>query len=1057
MENMTARLSRWDYLVVTASNPEQAVAYESRLQLRRKLGLLGDVTEVLVVPDPGGARVGSGGSTLFCLMQIISSELGDDAHTANPDVWLDVLSDLRILILHAGGDSRRLPAYGPCGKIFIPVPGESDSALPLTLFDRQLDGYLSLPEAPDAAGQTVITSGDVLLRFDPAQVRFARTGVTGLACYSTPDQASRHGVFCREKGDHVRLFLQKPSVEQQRDSGAIDAYDQSCLDIGVMSFDAPTAVRMLEIFGAAVGQDGASSLSGPMGDAVINCGLDFYREICCAMGTEATPEHHRDSALASGSKWSEQLLAELFDIFQSIPFSVRLLKYCDFMEFGNSRALIHNGTRLLQEDRGARSLQRFVDINNDIDGEGSISGAASWIEGCRIDAPLTLDGENVVVGVDVDQPLSMPPKTCLDVIEGAGPDDTPVWFVRCYGVDDTFKVPIDDGAVFCGVDFAVWSRAAGAKPQDVWDQDVPDPERTLWNAKLFPTVPEPAHYHKWLWMLNPRHAKRRDFQAWRKADRYSLEQILTAADYEAFERRRRRIRRKLIWQSLRNLFRPDNELSSSELAYMLNESDNLNKRIAEILAVAHWHSQNTADETDCFVLPRIMHTLGSALEELLDGEHARLSDVFDDLKQILTPEELEWLDSLGLGLDRDVPAVQWARSLQRSAFEKLEQAIIGSHTGDVQLAQSVLRADEIVWARTPARLDLGGGWTDTPPYSLERGGCVVNAAINLNGQPPVQVYLRVVDEPVIRLASIDLGVRIEITSFDELLNYRVATGSFALAEAALVLSGISPSSPGESLQSKLREFGGGIELTTLAAIPKGSGLGTSSIMGAVIVAAIQRAMGRELSHRDLFHSVLRLEQALTTGGGWQDQIGGVVDGVKMITTEPGLIPDARIHYLPDQALNPWANGGVSLLYYTGVTRLAKNILQQVVGRYLNRNRARLDTLRRIGASALEVADALTRKDIAKFGRCLDLAWELNKQLDPNSTNAQIDALFTRVSPHIYGGKLLGAGGGGFMLMICKSPHDAAAVIAMLNDNPPNERARFFDFDISDYGLNVTVC
>jgi fucokinase len=255
----------------------------------------------------------------------------------------------------------------------------------------------------------------------------------------------------------------------------------------------------------------------------------------------------------------------------------------------------------------------------------------------------------------------------------------------------------------------------------------------------------------------------------------------------------------------------------------------------------------------------------------------------------------------------------------------------------------------------------------------------------------------------------------------------------------------------------LSRFGGGIELTTLAAIPKGSGLGTSSIMGAVIIAAIQAVLGKQPSQRQLFHSVLRLEQALTTGGGWQDQIGGVVDGVKMINTEPGLVPDASIHYVLSDVLDPQANGGQSLLYYTGITRLAKNILQQVVGRYLNRDRAAMATLRRIHLVAKEVADALASKDIARFGRLLDTAWQLNKQLDPASSNEEIESLFERVGPFIYGGKLLGAGGGGFMLMICKSPADALSVRKMLEDEPPNKRARFFDFDISNKGLTVTVC
>ncbi len=1054
---MSVRLNRWDYLIVTASNSDQAKAYESRLELRRKLGLLGDVREVVVVADPGGMRVGSGGSTLFCLMEVLGRELGEAGAAADSNRWLEVLASLRILIIHAGGDSRRLPAYGPCGKIFVPVPGEGDSVLPVTLFDRQLDRYLSLPEAPGRVGQTVITSGDVLLRFDPAGVRFAAEGVTGLACYSTPEQASRHGVFCRGQGDKVRLYLQKPSIEQQRANGAIDAYDQTCLDIGVMSFDATTAVNMLEAFGAGAGEDGKFILGGSMGQGVMDYGLDFYREICCAMGTEANPTRHRESALESGSRWGEEQLTEIFESFRSVPFSVRLLKNCDFLDFGGSRAIIHSGTRMLQEDRGSFSLQRFVDINNEIDGDGAISGNMCWVEGCRISAPLSLGGENVVVGVDVCEPLSIPPNTCLDVTEGTSRDGEGVWFVKCYGVDDTFKTPFEEGAVFCGMEFSAWLKAVRAKAEDVWGEDTAGEDRTLWNAKLFPAVGDGREYGQWLWMFQPDKAAKRNVQAWRRADRYSLEEILAAADYEAFCRRRQLIRTWTFWRTLRSAFRPESEFSSSELAHILEKSEDINRHVAAVLKEAYWHLQDNGAESECFVYPRIMHTLGSALEELFAESHAKLSEALGGLKEALISEELLWLDGAGLGVERDIPVLHWARSLQRSAFEGLEQAIISSRSGDEQVARSVLRSDEIVWARTPARLDLGGGWTDTPPYSLEHGGCVVNAAVNLNGQPPVQAYLRVIEEPVIRLASIDLGVRIEITDFDELMNFRVATGSFALAEAALVLSGVSPSSPGESLKSRLREFGGGIELTTLAAIPKGSGLGTSSIMGAVIFAAIQRAMGREMSRRELFHSVLRLEQVLTTGGGWQDQIGGVVDGVKLVISDPGLIPDARIHYVPSDSLDPRANGGVSLLYYTGVTRLAKNILQQVVGRYLNRDRSKLATIRRIGSSAGEVAEALTCKDIGQFGRLLDVAWELNKQLDPNSTNGQVDTLFSRVRRHIYGAKLLGAGGGGFMLMICKSPVDALAVRQMLDAEPPNERARFFDFDISNEGLAVTVC
>jgi galactokinase/mevalonate kinase-like predicted kinase len=533
------------------------------------------------------------------------------------------------------------------------------------------------------------------------------------------------------------------------------------------------------------------------------------------------------------------------------------------------------------------------------------------------------------------------------------------------------------------------------------------------------------------------------------------------ADYSNFYKRRHEIRAKLIQKSLRQMFRPQSEFSSSELAYLLNDAEDLSAWISEILTEAHWHFRNGDNSgTESLVFPRIIHTLGSALAELYEDTDPPLSKALPGLKQLLSPTQHCWLASLGLDLNSQISIISWAHRAKSVAFESLERAIIAGGSKQDAHPRSVLRSDEIVWARAPARLDVGGGWTDTPPYSLEHGGCVVNAAVNLNGQPPIQAYARVIDKPVIRIGSIDQGVRAEITGFKELLDYRKATSSFALAKAALALSCLSPERNGgnknTSLKKVLERFGGGIELTTLAAIPKGSGLGTSSIMGAVILAAIQRIMGIELSQRQLFYSVLRLEQALTTGGGWQDQIGGVIDGVKMIVTEPGFVPHARIHYVLPDVLDPKANGGRSLLYYTGVTRLAKNILQQVVGGYLNRQRATMATLKQIHTIAEEVTDALLRKDITTFGHLVDVAWQLNKQLDPNSSNDEIELLFERVRPFIFGAKLLGAGGGGFMLMICKSAQDARSVREMLEAEPPNERARFFDFDISNEGLTVTV-
>ena len=107
-----------------------------------------------------------------------------------------------------------------------------------------------------------------------------------------------------------------------------------------------------------------------------------------------------------------------------------------------------------------------------------------------------------------------------------------------------------------------------------------------------------------------------------------------------------------------------------------------------------------------------------------------------------------------------------------------------------------------------------------------------------------------------------------------------------------------------------------------------------------------------------------------------------------------------------------------------MTRLAKNILQEVVGKWLDRDREAVETLQQIRGLAVEMTEAVARKDLAEFGRLIDVAWRLNKRLDPNSTTAEIEALLETIRPHLFGAKLLGAGGGGFLLMVCRSAADA---------------------------------
>ncbi|MGB2614279.1 MAG: L-fucokinase [Phycisphaerae bacterium] len=1054
----------WDYLVLTASNDRQAAAYQAQVRRRVALGMLSAARRTLVIADVGGKRIGSGGSTILCLMRVLAAELaGDAAALADPASWRRTIERLRILIVHAGGDSRRLPAYGPCGKAFVPVPGDRDGAVPATLFDRQVLVYLDLPSPAGGGGQVVITAGDVLLLFDPGAIRFADRGITGLGCPAPPELASHHGVFNAGADGRVRRFLQKPSPAEQEALGVLNRYGQSILDIGVMSFGAETAARLLALAGAAPDGAGGLAWTGEPGAAIEEAGLDFYREICCALGSKATADQYVEAALAAGSGWDEAGLRGLFEALRGLPFYVDTLPRCRFLHFGTTRQVITSGIELLMRDRGVSRLAAPLDINNELSGEGRLAGAGAWVEACRIAAPVTLAGDNVLTGADVKAPLDLARGACLDVLCGTGRAGESVRFIRCYGIGDTFKEAAGEGATFCNVPLAEWLRAVGAEPGDVWDAGLPTGDRSAWNARLFPAVEPGGAFAEWLWMFAPAAATARDRRAWLQADRYSAEEIAALASQDAFHERRLAIRAMAVRESLRQMFRHESGFSAADLAMVLEHTADRAGLLAEVLIEASWYAgdDNAGGDTAGFVCSRILHTVGSAVERLARGKEATIGEIVPGLREAVPPETRTHLADRGISLDGRAAAAGWAAAIKTAAFEHLRRVIVTSTPATGELPRSALRSDEIVWGRAPARLDLGGGWTDTPPYALEYGGSVINAAVDLNGQPPIHVYARVIPERVIRIGSIDLGVRVEVASLEDLLDYRSATSEFALAKAALAMSGLSPETApwpaGTTLEEILDGFGGGLELTTLAAIPKGSGLGTSSIVGAVILAVIQRAMGRTLTPVQLFHGVLRLEQALTTGGGWQDQIGGAVGGVKVIQADPGLVPDARIHYVPEDVLDPRANGGATLLYYTGITRLAKNILQQVVGRYLDRDRAAMATLGRIHALPPRVAEAMARKDLAAFGAAINEAWELNKALDPNSSTDEIEALLERVRPHLAGAKLLGAGGGGFLLMVCRSAGDAAAVRSMLEKDPPNKRARFFAFGTSADGLVVTVC
>jgi galactokinase/mevalonate kinase-like predicted kinase len=336
---------------------------------------------------------------------------------------------------------------------------------------------------------------------------------------------------------------------------------------------------------------------------------------------------------------------------------------------------------------------------------------------------------------------------------------------------------------------------------------------------------------------------------------------------------------------------------------------------------------------------------------------------------------------------------------------------------------------------------------------------VVNLAVDLNGQPPIQVFAKLASRPELVLRSIDLGIERRVRTYDELDTFAEPGNEFALAKAAFALTGFLPRFHAlggyASLEEQMRQFGGGIELTLLSAVPKGSGLGTSSILAATVLATLGDLCGLEWDRNVLFTRTLALEQMLTTGGGWQDQAGGIFRGIKFIETSPGLAQKPTLRWLPEHLFDTDYANQVILLYYTGLTRLAKNILREIVrGMFLN-SPEHLSVLEDIGANAEVGFRALQRVDYDDLAAAIRRSWELNQRVDSGTNPAAVQAILDPVEDYLAAAKLLGAGGGGYLLMLAKDKEAALRIRNTLAVRPPNPRARFVAFSLSTTGLQLT--
>ena len=370
----------------------------------------------------------------------------------------------------------------------------------------------------------------------------------------------------------------------------------------------------------------------------------------------------------------------------------------------------------------------------------------------------------------------------------------------------------------------------------------------------------------------------------------------------------------------------------------------------------------------------------------------------------------------------------WERHGMGEKMKKIDQRRLSS-----------LRDGEVV-VEKPLRIDLAGGWSDTPPICNLAGGCVLNAAVTLDGAKPVKAVVRRIAVREVRVTSADLARSGTLSSLKEIRAAKDPSDWCALVKSALTVVGYDFS-------------WGGLDIRISADVPKGSGMGTSSILGAALVEALLRFHGEDADWRTVAAKTLELEQEMRTGGGWEDQVGALVPGVKLVETDPGERQEFRVRRLPAKAERGFAKflSSRGLLYFTGQKRMARNVLRGVLEFYReNPDNIAHEIIARVKDDAARAFRALRAGDYDAFCAAVNAYWLSKKALDPGSTNPHVESIIARMAPWTQAVSLCGAGGGGFMFVIARSRAARDKILRVFQSGTGRGKfaaGRFYGFDI----------
>eukprot|EP01113_Clastostelium_recurvatum_P026316 TRINITY_DN3158_c0_g1_i5.p1 TRINITY_DN3158_c0_g1~~TRINITY_DN3158_c0_g1_i5.p1 ORF type:complete len:896 (+),score=116.44 TRINITY_DN3158_c0_g1_i5:2-2689(+) len=678
-------------------------------------------------------------------------------------------------------------------------------------------------------------------------------------------------------------------------------------------------------------------------------------------------------------------------------------------------------------------------INSLIYGQLSIK-SRSVIENCHFRQGCVIGSDSLVSGVDADHQIVVNDSTCfLQVRDGDRPDDK---YYIIYGIRDDLDAPLEH-ATLLGRPLQTWLLELDIVGQqdDIWD----GPVHTLRHARIFSRFLLPNSGVAFS-------GDDKQTASWKASKKLSISEISSLKGSLPAE---------FSWR--RSLsFETDMSIVHTSLCdkrdVCLLEIFSRCARNAPIQQALEWMDDiaervaTAIEQEPEGTVPYIGRVL-SAISDLLaaySGNKGGLrsgparNPAFQEAFQLLYQGRyVDGLQAMRVQRDKWLATVE---SIARAArhYEGACQAVTRRmvETVQVTMTSSSSKREQGVWVEVeaPARIDLAGGWTDTPPITYEHGGCVTNMAIQIDGKCPIKAKCRKISQPIIILHVAEGGQPVVCSTKEELADYARPMAPAALLKACVVcLNVLDLTERAPSLSAQLTSLGGGLELHTSSDLPTGSGLGTSSILAGVILEAVADIMGRAFDPQALIHAVLKVEQMLTTGGGWQDQVGGLLPGIKLSYSKPHIPLTVR-YEIATAGNTPESHASFLkkleshfCLIYTGRTRLARDLLQDVLRRWYSKTPEILDVTDALVQNAHDMHAAIKKEDIQSVGKELSKYWHYKKIMASGAEPPSVTRMLSLVSSHIWGASLTGAGGGGFMVLVTQHPNDHANIEKVLKE------------------------